>query len=37
MRRNCVKAEIEVLSVRGVRFLTEVYLPQKLKHGQWHD
>lgn len=36
MQRRGNKAEIESLSTRGVRFLCEEYLPQKLREGKWH-
>ena len=37
MQARGSKAEIEVLSARGVQFLTEEYLPRKLGDGTWHD
>ena len=35
MLKMKVKAEIQALSAFGVQYLTEVYLPQKIKDGDW--
>jgi len=35
MLRNKVKLELEALSSRGISFISEEYLPQKLKDKQW--
>jgi DNA topoisomerase-6 subunit A len=32
-----IKAELEALSGRGLKFMTEVYLPEKLKKKEFLD
>lgn len=35
MVNDRVKAEIQALSSLGIRYLTETYLPQKIRSGDW--
>jgi len=35
MMKSGVKLEIEALSKKGISFITDVYLPQKLREGDW--
>ena len=35
MVKDRVKAEIQALSSLGIRFLTQKYLPQKIRAGDW--
>jgi DNA topoisomerase-6 subunit A len=35
MLRNGVKAEIEALSAKGISFISEQYLPKKLRDKDW--
>ena len=35
MKRTKQKAEIQALSTFGFKYLTDVYLPRKLKEGDW--
>jgi len=35
MLKSGVKLEIEALSNRGISFISEEYLPQKLRDGDW--
>jgi DNA topoisomerase-6 subunit A len=35
MLRNGVKLELEALSAKGISFISEEYLPQKLREKQW--
>ena len=35
MGKSKVKAEIQALSSFGFQYLSQVYLPKKLKEGDW--
>lgn len=35
MLKNNVKLELEALSAKGISFVTETYLPEKLKNKEW--
>lgn len=37
MKKTEKKYELEALSSRGIRFITEEYIPQKIKNKQWLD
>ncbi|MEZ4390840.1 MAG: hypothetical protein R3A48_07055 [Polyangiales bacterium] len=37
MKKTEKKYELEALSSRGIRFISEEYIPQKIKNRQWLD
>ncbi|MHC5039921.1 MAG: DNA topoisomerase IV subunit A, partial [Planctomycetota bacterium] len=37
MLKEKVKLELEALSKKGISFVSEVYLPKKIKKQQWLD
>ena len=37
MKKTQKKYELEALSSRGIRFITEEYIPHKLKNRLWLD
>ena len=37
MKKYKAKAEIQALSSRGISFISEKYLPEKIKKKQWID
>jgi DNA topoisomerase VI subunit A len=37
MKSNGAKVEIQALSARGITFITEKYLPEKIAKKRWLD
>jgi DNA topoisomerase-6 subunit A len=37
MRQAGAKVEIQSLSARGITFISDVYLPEKIKNQEWID